>query len=148
VVQALKSLGITATRNKLNSDQRNRLTQVLAEHFIVGIRQLEHGCCTGGDEMAALLGKDLGYRVVAHPPKNKAFFSQKSYDASDEHLPELDYLERNRMIVSRVNLLVAVPGTVEEVVRSGTWTTLRYARERRLTRIIIFPDGKLKYDTA
>lgn len=144
----MKSLGFTATREKVTPEQEITLTRILIQNFVYGYREFHHGCCVNGDELGAKLAKQVGYTVIAHPPTNKTLFSQHSFDISDIRQPELDYIQRNERIVEASNILLAVPGTPEEVVRSGTWATIRYARKCSKLRVIIFPDGKLKYDTS
>jgi hypothetical protein len=39
------------------------------------------------------------------------------------------YMERNHDVVHACDFLLALPGTDHEVVRSGTWATVRYARK-------------------
>jgi hypothetical protein len=50
-------------------------------------------------------------------------------------------MERNRKIVDVVEVLLAVPFEDAEVLRSGTWATVRYARRVRRTTVIIRPSG-------
>lgn len=63
-----------------------------------------------------------------------------------EIYPDLPPLARNRVIVSRIHGLLAVPRTAEEVIGSGTWATVRYAREIGCPVYIIRQDGKLVCD--
>ncbi len=51
------------------------------------------------------------------------------------------YLERNRDIVDASEVLIACPSTREEVMRSGTWATVRYARKKGMKITLIFRDG-------
>ena len=39
------------------------------------------------------------------------------------------YLDRNRDIARACSVLIALPETLVEVQRSGSWATVRYARE-------------------
>lgn len=142
------SIGITANPNGLTSEQELKVVNLLTQHFIAGKREVHHGCCVGGDVQVAKWAKKIGYRLVAHPPLNASLVSNEAIEISDEVLPELEYLEQNKRIVEASSLLIALPGTPEEVVRSGTWATLRYARSRRMPRIIVLPDGKMNYDVT
>jgi predicted Rossmann fold nucleotide-binding protein DprA/Smf involved in DNA uptake len=50
-------------------------------------------------------------------------------------------LDRNRIIAHRCDTLIATPETIEEQVRSGTWSTIRYARIYNKPIILIHHDG-------
>jgi hypothetical protein len=56
-------------------------------------------------------------------------------------MPEAPFLKRNKNIVDYTDLLVACPNGFEEVIRSGTWATWRYAVKQEKLWIIIWPDG-------
>jgi len=60
-----------------------------------------------------------------------------------EIYPELPPLDRNRVIVSRVYGMLAVPKSSREESRSGTWATVREARRIGCPVIIIRPDGEI-----
>lgn len=57
-----------------------------------------------------------------------------------EEGPE-DLLARNRDIVDETEILIACPGHMHEELRSGTWSTIRYAVKIQRPHIIIWPDG-------
>ena len=44
--------------------------------------------------------------------------------------PQKPYLERNRNIVDNTTMLVAFPNNNKELLKSGTWSTIRYAKKR------------------
>ena len=50
-----------------------------------------------------------------------------------------DYLDRNKDIVNNCDLLIAAPKENTEVLRSGTWSTVRYAKQLGVTVVIIEP---------
>lgn len=51
-------------------------------------------------------------------------------------------LVRNRQIVANSDLLYAFPRTQHEELRSGTWATIRYARNAGRKLVLVWPDGK------
>jgi hypothetical protein len=53
------------------------------------------------------------------------------------------YLSRNKDIVLETELLIATPGEEEEQIRSGTWSTVRYARSLKRMINIVLPDGRV-----
>jgi len=50
-------------------------------------------------------------------------------------------LVRNRDIVDATDMLIAAPATRKEVLRSGTWATIRYAKKMKKWIYIIYPSG-------
>jgi predicted Rossmann fold nucleotide-binding protein DprA/Smf involved in DNA uptake len=63
------------------------------------------------------MAAQLGYRVIAYP-------ATKGHE-----------LERNHLIVAACDVLNAAPLQDEEILRSGTWATIRYARKAGKTVI-------------
>jgi hypothetical protein len=63
-----------------------------------------------------------------------------------ELYPELPPLERNRIIVRRIHGLLAAPRTDREELRSGTWATVRYAREIGCPVYVIQQNGAVVRD--
>lgn len=145
-------IGITGTKHGATEPQATvleALIQVLAPDA------LHHGDCVGVDEAAhyMALRANVGY-IYIHPPKNpkyRAFCSWPSVDSSIstvvESLPEREYLQRNREIISNVEMLLAVPHNTEYRERSGTWYTVRYAVLGigwHLPVWVILPDGTVR----
>jgi hypothetical protein len=117
--------------------QRVKLQAVVRRiHFLdsYGIDEAHHGMCEGADEQFHHICMNLGIPIVGHPPENTRYLMD--YDPAwfaRMHEPK-PYLVRNRAIVDSLDLasdrLIAAPKEMEEVKRSGTWSTLRYARNR------------------
>lgn len=107
--------------------------------------ELHHGCCEGADasmhEITRVLKPDV--RIVGHPGTDQHGESpSRAYrlrDLDEEWAPE-PYLDRDRVIVRVCDLLVACPHG-PEARRSGTWSTIRYARKAGKPILIIWPDG-------
>jgi hypothetical protein len=139
-------VGFTGTSKGASKDQlaelEAKLKKILDEHpdHIV---ELHHGACIGADEQAARIAKSLGYRVVAHPgyikrnPKERLFRSE--WGENDEVRGEKPFVDRDRDIVDETERMLATPLTRQEQVRSGTWTTVRYARKRGREVGLILP---------
>lgn len=102
------------------------------------VKILHHGDCIGVDVQTAKIAEFMGVKTVCHPPSNPA---ARARHASTVILPEKEYLVRNRDIVDAVDYMIVVPFEKEEILRSGTWMTYRYAKKRDVGRTIIFPDG-------
>jgi predicted Rossmann fold nucleotide-binding protein DprA/Smf involved in DNA uptake len=58
--------------------------------------------------------------------------------------PEKPYLARNRDIVLETIALIAAPAEPLEQIRSGTWSTVRFAKKQGKTVILILPDGTIE----
>ena len=136
-------IGFTGTRNhkKVDLDRIRKLTNYLARQFYRGFKIIHHGACLGMDEKVHYLALDIGYNVVVHPPTHTKYMMK--FDTSEDKdrvifLPAKAYLSRNGDIVDSSKQLVAVPSDPEtEVLRSGTWATVRYARKRGIDITII-----------
>jgi hypothetical protein len=127
-----KKLGFTGTNRGMGSSQKTELEALLKKLKEEGFDEFHHGLCIGADEQAAILAKSLGYRVVARPglahdPTNMKYRSD--WAGSDETLEAKPFVDRDHDIVDVSERLIATPLTRQEQLRSGTWTTVRYARK-------------------
>lgn len=132
-----QNIGFTGTRQVITSAQHEALKNVLTE--VNGIR-FHHGDCIGADEVAHRIADELGYVIHIYPPKDKKYTA--NLEGYIRYQPR-EYLERNHMIVRACDILVAVPSTSQEQLRSGTWATVRYARKLHRPVIIIKPNGEM-----
>ena len=142
-------IGFTGSRQEPNKLQKDWLEAKLfdfKEDLSGGIFSDEligfhHGDCLGSDAYAHSIAKELKYWIVVHPPQSK---SLRAYCQGNELMEELNYLERNWEIVRRCEILIALSSTNEEIMRSGTWATVRYARKSEKTVYLCGPDGKMR----
>lgn len=135
------AIGVTGTRAGMTHDQRSTIARYLRTwRDSHGAIELHHGDCVGVDAGVAALAATLAYRIVCHPP---TITRHRAYVRSHETLPAADYLVRNRRIVDTADLMVACPRTATECKRSGTWATIRYARESSCPLVVLGPDGKV-----
>lgn len=101
---------------------------------------LHHGDCVNWDARAHSIAKEIGFEVHIHPPKNE---SKRAFCRGCLYIDEpVDYLKRNHNIVDSCTHLFACPHD-EEIMRSGTWATVRYARKQNKPITIIWPDGSM-----
>jgi hypothetical protein len=98
---------------------------------------LLHGDCIGADAAAGEICEELNIPVHIYNIVNKRAYSK--YNNYVHH--EMPPLERNRLMVDFGSALIACPGEKKEILRSGTWTTIRYARRVNKPIIYIWPDG-------
>lgn len=111
--------------------------------------EVHHGMCRGVDtQMHFLLRARLpNARIHGWPGVNKS--GQSPTRGMADHFVdvlhgEMPYLDRDREIVRAVETLIALPRTHVEQNRSGTWFTVRRARDRGIEIFIVFPDGMVQ----
>ena len=135
----LNHVGFTGTQRGMTEHQKRELRQwlnILKNH---GKTHFHHGDCVGADIEASTIASELGFKIVLHPPENQ---SKRAFCSNAvEVMQAKPYLERNHDIVDAVEEMIACPGEPNEVLRSGTWATIRYARRSRAKLLIIRPEG-------
>lgn len=130
-------IGFTGTRRGMTKAQRSTLGVILFDQH--ESREFHHGDCIGADEEAHGLARAFGFRIVLHPPSDPR---KRAYCEADTTRTPAEYLARNRCIVDECGLLVATPKQYADEVRSGTWSTVRYAQRIGRDVIVILPDGR------
>ena len=130
------------------TDAQHRAVYELLLELLRGDNDAEahHGDCLGADEQFHGLANGPGLGnvwVVVHPPEDESY--RAFCDGSGQRSPK-PYLERNRDIVDETDALIAAPKSATEVTRSGTWSTVRYARERGKMIYIVLPSGEIKIE--
>lgn len=145
---SIKRLAVTATQAGGTALQLETAAEFLLRHAGT-LTEFHHGGCVGGDEdLAYLVHRLLPHvQVHLHPGDNPAKYATYAYDTSDWIVYKAkDNLARNRDIVDVTEHLLALPETVGEVLRSGTWATIRYSRDKvHKPRTLIYPDGTEHY---
>jgi hypothetical protein len=129
-------VGVTGTREGATEYQLNKLRSVLK--YLNG-SEFHHGDCKGVDEQAAKIAKELGYKIICHPPSDdylRAFFPY------DETRDPAGYLKRDRAIVDECEILLVVPLQEEWQPKGGTWYTHDYAVKIYKPFNIIWPKEK------
>lgn len=131
--------GFSGTRFGMNEAQRKGFTEFLE---LYPPTEFHHGCCVGADANAVeCVRRTLhGVIVVGHPCNWPPLQDKEAIATSDQMRPCRKPLERNRLIVDETEALVACPKGPEEL-RSGTWSTIRYARKIGRPILIIWPNG-------
>lgn len=102
------------------------------QHF----NNAHHGDCVGADADFHSIVEDRW--VIGHPPVKP---NKRAFCNFDEVRRPKDYLVRNKDIVNESDFMIIVPRGFEEELRSGTWSTARYAREKGVHGKIFWPDG-------
>jgi hypothetical protein len=132
------AVGFTGTRAVLTDFQQKRLLELLLFLRSKGGTSFHHGDCIGADAIAHDLAVRAGFEdIVIHPP------TDSRYRAHCHNCPPkgisfrapAPYLTRNHHIVDDSTVIIACPKG-DEIQHSGTWSTVRYARESRYLYII------------
>lgn len=128
-------VGVTGTREGANEFQ---LAEVRALLSRLNGTELHHGDCKGVDEQVAAIAKELGYKIVCHPPESDYL---RAYFPYDETREPLGYLKRDRNIVDETDVLIVVPLQNEWQPKGGTWYTHDYGKKKGKPVSIIYPGG-------
>lgn len=131
-------VGMSGSRDGISVNAKNTLINFLKNTNII---EVHHGDCIGADRQFHDIVIEYKIKTVIHPPK---ISSMRAFCKGDVILSVKDYLERNRDIVDNTELLIAFPSSNKEELRSGTWSTIRYAKKMNKKVIIVYPDGNIE----
>ncbi len=127
---------MTGSRDGMSYEAKETLKHFISTNII---REVHHGDCKGADKEFHDICQSNNIKIIIHPPSdNKA----RAYCVSEYILPEKQYLDRNRDIVNETDVLIAFPSSEIEELRSGTWSTIRYAKKINKKIILVYPNGK------
>jgi hypothetical protein len=120
-------VAFTGTQTGMTEYQENKFREYL---LFVRPNVLIHGGCIGADCQADNIAWELGIAREIYPSnihkKQGLFCRLGQFYVHDPMNP----LTRNKFMVERCDLLIAAPHQGTEVVRSGTWATVRYGRKK------------------
>jgi hypothetical protein len=134
----MSSIGYTGPRSGMTREQVGQMTYLL--HRVPKLfRTLREGDCIGGDQIAAMTARGLGFHIVAHPPTKDRY---RCWFPADTCLQPRPYLDRNQDIVDVCAALLATPDGPPRP-HSGTWHTIDYARRVERPTAVIWPDGRI-----
>lgn len=134
------SVGFTGTRKGMTDNQKIKVKQLLEEIFPLTAR---HGCCVGADDEFNTICMECVFNVpiitVGQPSNLKEY--QMDLSRVQHVMPEDAPLQRNRFLVIRSGIMIACPFESKEILRSGTWSTIRYAIKTKTPIYIVYPNG-------
>jgi hypothetical protein len=133
--------GFTGTSGGMTFLQKGKVRDLFV---LLNIKELHHGDCVGADEEAHSLARLLLNipHIVIHPPVVQ---DKRAFCRGNEIRLCKPYLSRNKDIVREGrDGLIAAPSGFTEVLRSGTWATIRAARKMNRHIWIVFPDGTVR----
>jgi hypothetical protein len=144
-------VGFTGTRKGMTEEQEKMFKELIKKF---DIEEFHHGVCIGADgEAHTMVFFKTKAMIHLHPPKNKSKMVELYKDTEEEanryvwYKPK-DYLARNHDIVDAIEILIATPQAEEEILRSGTWATIRYARKKKRPVYLIKPNGSLSIEAV
>ncbi len=131
----MAKVGFTGTRHGMSDEQIKEFKKLITSKKT---EEFHHGMCVGSDKQAHdIVEKKI--TTVGHPPVYKKFVADCSCDVLKK---PYDYLARNKNIVDSTDILIATPDCKEKV-RSGTWSTVRYARIQGKKIYVIHKNGRI-----
>lgn len=136
-------VGFTGTQLGMRGSQKSKVQDLL---MTIGSGDFHHGDCKGADIEAAELAYKLGFKIYCHPPINPK--TRGWFRFNHETFNPYDYTLRDEHIVEDTDFLISAPNTPYEIIRSGTWTTVRYARELGKRILIVTPNGDVTEEPA
>lgn len=139
-----RSLGFTGSRDE-GIPTFSQI--VMAEEILFYLQpsEVHHGDCIGSDHWFHLWATGpLKWRpfVHIHPPDNDRY---RAGCTGNVIHPIKPYMVRNQDIVDASDVLLATPHG-PEVLRSGTWATIRRARKKGIPIYIVYPNGKIEQE--
>jgi hypothetical protein len=142
-------VGFTGTRHRRMTDEQwSRVIEILTG---LDYDEAHQGDCIGCDEdfFVILWGlrEETGKPCTIHAWPSTIKGTNVHSKSDVIHKP-MDPIERDKLMVDREDLLIACPYGFEEEQRSGTWTTVRYARKKGIRILIVWPDGSVTEEEA
>jgi hypothetical protein len=118
-------IGFTGTQIGMSQHQKE---QFVLKLMSLGVTEFHHGDCIGADAQAHDIVREFFPEViiVGHIPQSNG---KRAFKRCDKYRDPLPYLVRDRIIVDESDMLIGCPKTDGEVLRSGTWATIRYSRK-------------------
>jgi len=135
----MAKIGFTGTRHGMSKEQLDAFKSIIKAKET---DEFHHGMCVGSDKQAHDFIKSEEVKIVGHPPSFKKFMAECNCDI---FMKPHDYLKRNKNIVDDTDILIATPDCKEKV-RSGTWSTVRYARKQHKKIYIIHKNGRVSIE--
>lgn len=129
-------IGFTGTREGMTESQKKAVHSALLYAISQGPTIAIHGDCIGADAQFDEICQSLHIETFCRP----CTLMNYRANTSATILAEAEHpLTRNKKIVDGCSLLLATPQTAHEELRSGTWSTIRYARRVFKPNLIFAP---------
>ncbi len=118
-------IGFTGTQLGMSQHQKE---QFVVKMFELSPTEFHHGDCIGADAEAHDIVREFfpDVKIHIHPP---IISSKRAFKQGDVIYEVDEYLKRNRIIVNSTDWLVGAPKNDIDELRSGTCSTIRYAKK-------------------
>ena len=134
-------VGFTGSRKGMSQEQVDSIIKFLTD---IPILEVHHGDCVGADEQFHDICDELNtVSIFIHPPSYDSLRAYCKPKGKGKTYFAKPYLDRNKDIVKSCDVLIACPLTDKEEFRSGTWSTIRYAKKLG-KMLLILPQIELK----
>lgn len=131
----------TGTRAGVSPEQHKALSDLVLS-VLYDIDEVRHGGAKGADSQFHSICVHHGIESRIHVYPSNLNGARAVLDGTGWTIhPAADPISRNHLIVALSDHLIAAPEGPEKV-RSGTWSTIRYARRVRRPVTIVWPDGR------
>lgn len=140
-------LGFTGTQSGMTPKQIDTVTKLVNE---LRPDLVVHGDCIGADyDFNNICIRARGSVTETRPPRIRLRPStiehKRAYcEGYNEIMPSKEPLSRNKDIVNDCDKLIATPVEDKEQLRSGTWSTVRYAKRVGKVVYLVLPDGSIR----
>lgn len=131
-------IGFTGTQRGMTILQQRVVKELLPREFVA-----IHGDCVGADaDFHDIVRFDHPTaRFIIYPSDLLNKRAHCTLWPGDICRPSRPALVRNKDIVGSSDWMIACPGEKQMKIRSGTWSTMRYAQKEDMRVVIVFPDG-------
>lgn len=130
-------IGFTGTRLGMNDLQKVEVRRILGEYTLGRDTEVHHGDCIGADTDFHNICYEMWFLILIHP-SNLSTRAWNRTGVIKFYEPKAP-LVRDHDIVDSVDVLIATPAQNYEVLRSGTWATIRYAKKVGRVIHVIMP---------
>ena len=130
-------IGFTGTREGMTELQRKKCHEIILELDPI---EIHDGCDMGADRQFFEIIDSLRTRSIIKTFGHPSTIHSRSYTKGRDFIysPE-DPLVRNHAIAGSSFHIIACPLQETEILRSGTWATIRYATKLGIPITIISP---------
>jgi hypothetical protein len=133
----MNEIGFTGTQDGMTEAQKKVVIETVSKITSITVH---HGDCIGADSDFHDICLAMDKYIKIHPPINNG---KRAFKDGHFTYPTKDYLPRNKDIVNESTMLIATPSGPEKL-RSGTWSTVRYAKKQGKLVMVIYPDGHVE----
>jgi hypothetical protein len=132
-------IGFTGSAAKITKEQRELIKKILTS---LKPAEAHHGGCIGADNGFHEICLKLKIKLVVHPGTDGYGRMPLRADliGNFTRLNPIEHLSRNKKIIDCSDIVLAIPDG-PETRKSGTWSTVRYAKKSGKKLIIIYSNG-------